>query len=73
MAAMHTVDPRAFVLFKYWLSEQSDRDPGKARRDLRQARAVQNLVEEWMPHWSFNDLVPFPQRVRDLSAKDPTA
>ena len=73
MAAMHTVDPRAFVLFKYWLSEQPDRDPGKARRDLRQARAVQNLVEEWMPHWSFNDLVPFPQRVRDMSAKDPTA
>ena len=73
MANMHTVDPRAFVLFKYWMSEQPDRDPGKARRDLSQARAVQSLIEEWMPHLSFNDLVPFPQRVRDMSTKNPAA
>ncbi len=69
MATMHTVDPRAFVLFKLWLSEQSNRDPGKARRDLRQAHAVKDLVEEWMPHRSFSELAPFPQRVRDMIGK----
>jgi hypothetical protein len=66
MATMNTVDPRAFVLFKYWLSEQKDRDPGKARRDLLQARALEHLIETWLPQLSFQELSAFPRRVRNM-------
>jgi len=70
MATMTTVDPRAFGLFKLWLSEQSDREAGKRRRDYLQATAVLNLVEAWMPHLSLDDIKPIPEwiraRARDL-------
>ena len=70
MATMTTVDPRAFGLFKLWLSEQSDREAGKRRRDYLQATAVLSLVEAWMPHLSLDDIKPIPEwiraRARDL-------
>jgi len=64
MATMTTVDPRAFGLFKIWLSDQPDRDAGKRRRDLAQAKAVFTLVEEWLPQLSLDDIKPIPERVR---------
>jgi len=70
MATMNTVDPRAFVLFKYWLSDQKDRDPGKARRDLLQARALEQLVQTWLPQLSFADLAAFPRSVRNLVVRN---
>lgn len=39
-------DPRAFALHKAWLSERQDRDPGKRRRDLAQARLIARLAAE---------------------------
>lgn len=69
MGTMETVDPRAFELFKYWLSERPERDPYKARRDLMQAQTVQRLVEEWLPHLSFQDIAVFPQNVRDRTSR----
>ena len=68
MAMMHTVDPRAFVLFKYWLSERPERDPGKAIRDKLQAKAIQDLVEQWLPNLPFPEMVSFPISVRDRVA-----
>jgi hypothetical protein len=64
MATMTTVDPRAFGLFKVWLSDQPDRDAAKRRRDLAQAKAVFALVEEWLPQLSLDDIKPIPERVR---------
>lgn len=46
-------DPRAFALHKAWLSQQLNREPLKKPRDLAQARAVAQLVREYMPHLSF--------------------
>lgn len=67
MATMTTVDPRAFGLFKLWLSEQTDRDSGKRRRDLAQAIAIFKLVEQWLPHLSLDDIKPIPERIRALA------
>lgn len=64
MATMTTVDPRAFALFKLWLSERKERDAGKRRRDYAQATAVFQLVETWLPQLSFEDIKPIPERIR---------
>jgi hypothetical protein len=54
MAEMITVDPRAFALYKVHLAQKEDRDPIKAPRDIAQAQSVYNLVQERMPHLSFD-------------------
>jgi hypothetical protein len=47
MALMRTVDPVFFVQFKAWMSfEAPDRPAIKRRRDLIQAQAVQQLLDE---------------------------
>ncbi len=47
MAKMRTISPQTFVEFKYWLAEKAQaRDPIKRRRDERQARIVQKLLNE---------------------------
>ena len=68
MAEMVTVDPRAFVFDKMWLSQEEDRDPMKKPRDLAQARAVYNLVQERLPQLSFNHIHVLPEKMRDESA-----
>ena len=65
MAEMVTVDPRAFVFYKTWLSQKEDRDPMKKPRDLAQARAVYNLIQERFPQLSFGKIHVFPERMRD--------
>jgi hypothetical protein len=65
MAEMVTVDPRAFVFYKTWLSQKKDRDPMKKPRDLAQARAVYQLVQERLPQLSFDKIHVFPERMRD--------
>jgi len=52
---MRVPDPRAFALHKAWLSGQSSREPLKKPRDLDQARAVATLVQEHLPHLSFEE------------------
>lgn len=51
----HVPDPRAFALHKAWLSQQHAREPLKKPRDLAQARAVAQLVREYMPHLNFDE------------------
>ena len=68
MAEMVTVDPRAFVFYKVWLSQKEDRDPMKKPRDLAQARAVYSLVQERLPQLNFNLIHVLPEKMRDESA-----
>ena len=49
MARMNTVHPATFVSFKRWLASQPGRDPLKRRRDMLQADAVQELLEQYLP------------------------
>jgi hypothetical protein len=49
MVRMHTVHPATFVAFKRWMAGQADRDPLKRRRDVLQAEAVQELLEQHLP------------------------
>jgi hypothetical protein len=62
-------DPRAFAVHKAWLSQRPDRDPGKRRRDLAQARAVAAMVHAYLPRSPFDDAVlrAFPAKVRAQS------
>ena len=47
MASMRTVDPQTFVAFKQWMAEQAqNREPVKRRRDLYQAKIVQELMDK---------------------------
>ena len=50
---MRVPDPCAFALHKAWLSGLPTREPIKKPRDLDQARAVAQLVQDEMPHLSF--------------------
>ena len=66
MANMVTVDPRAFALFKVWMAQDKDRDPLKKRRDISQAGIVVQLVREYLPQLSFDDIKVFPSEVRGM-------
>lgn len=66
MAEMTTIDPRAFVLFKAFLSQKDDREAIKRPRDLEQAKAVFRLIEDRLPHLSFDQIKVFPEKVRQL-------
>lgn len=52
---MRAPDPRAFALHKAWLSTQVSREPLKKPRDLDQAKAVARLVQDHLPHLTFDD------------------
>lgn len=64
-ANMVVPDPRAFAAHKLWLSDQSDRDVVKKKRDLHQACAVCKLVLQYLPEFEFKkqDLRMFPEAV----------
>lgn len=49
MVRMRTISPMVFVKFKRWMAEQPDRDPLKRRRDVLQAKVVEELVKEYLP------------------------
>lgn len=52
MARMTTLEPMAFVRFKRWMSALPQRDPLKRRRDALQAKAVEEVVQEYLPQWA---------------------
>jgi len=70
MAEMVTVDPRAFACYKVWLSEKEDRNPMKKPRDLAQARAVYQLVQDKMPQLSFDRIHALPEKLRNQRVLD---
>lgn len=52
MARMNTLEPMAFVRFKQWMSALPERDPLKRRRDFLQAKAVEEMLQEYLPQWA---------------------
>lgn len=52
MARMSTVDPRIFVEFKRWLTQQESREAIKRSRDLLQADLVEQMVKEYLPQYA---------------------
>ncbi|MDD5331035.1 MAG: nucleotidyltransferase domain-containing protein, partial [Sulfuricella sp.] len=65
-APMVAPDPRAFAVYKHWLSEQPDREPEKKQRDRLQAAAIIELVRGKFPHLPLdaNAERMFPKAVR---------
>lgn len=66
MARMVTVDPRAFALFKLWMTGQPEREYAKRVRDASQARIVIKLINEQLPQFAFEKITVFPSAVADL-------
>jgi hypothetical protein len=62
-----TTDPRVWAAHKFWLSKRKDREPVKRRNDAAQARAVAQLVVQYMQHLSYaaDELRMLPKRVFD--------
>jgi len=71
-APMVSPDPRAFAVYKLWLSEQADREPEKRRRDRLQAQATIELVRSEFRHLPLDDNAErmFPKDVRTLTRRD---
>jgi hypothetical protein len=58
-------DPRAYAMFKLWLSQSDERDPLKKSRDAAQAQAVASLIKDRLPHLAQNwdQISSFPHAV----------
>lgn len=71
-ATMVAPDPRAFAVYKLWLSKQSRREALKRGRDRLQALAVAKLVAERLPQLPFGTqaLKAFPQEVIDAAREE---
>ena len=62
-----TVDPRAFVLHKLWISESSQRDPLKKQRDKHQAIAIADIATNYLNlKFDSRDLQALPRKLRNL-------
>jgi Nucleotidyltransferase len=62
---MDVPDPRAFMLFKSWLSTQPEREPVKRGRDAAQAHAMHELLKERLPQYPLDwaTLKAFPKQL----------
>ena len=60
-----TVDPRSFVIHKWYVSHQDTRKPIKQKRDLAQAEAVADVIENEFSHLPKSPAIRrlFPQSV----------
>jgi hypothetical protein len=67
---MEVPDPRAFMLYKQWLSKQRDREPIKRGRDASQAQWVAQLLKDCLPHYpmEWSRFKSFPQMLIDSEA-----
>ena len=68
-APMVAPDPRAFAVYKQWLSAQPDREPEKRKRDRLQAKATIDLVRTQFPHLPLDENAErmFPKSIRRIS------
>jgi hypothetical protein len=64
-ATMIVPDPRAFAVHKLWLSNQTDRETVKKKRDRSQALAVCKLILQYMPEFEIKqkDMRMFPKAI----------
>lgn len=63
--------PAIWAAHKLWMSDREDRDPGKARRDRIQAKAVLDLLARRLPQEQFDPKrhSALPKTVADLMAR----
>lgn len=63
-------DPRVWAAHKLWVSQRSDRDPVKKRRDEDQAGVVAEIVKTHLPHLMFDasQLLMLPRDVFNAAA-----
>jgi len=63
---LNAIDPRAFLLHKWYVSKQPDRDRVKAIRDETQARSVASLLRNQLPQLPYGKAIHkiFPASVR---------
>jgi hypothetical protein len=66
MFSMTVPDPRAYAMFKLWLSKSMERNPAKKSRDAAQAMAVASLIEDRLPHFAqrWRQVKSFPAAAR---------
>ncbi|TNC79495.1 MAG: hypothetical protein C9356_18935 [Oleiphilus sp.] len=69
---INAIDPRAFVLHKWYVSKQADRDRVKAIRDAAQARSVASLLRHHMPHLPYANAIHriFPVTLQQNASDD---
>lgn len=67
---LSTVDPRAFVLHKWYVSQQPDREPIKRHRDEAQARLVATLLRDELRELSATQAVEraFPHLLKQQAS-----
>ena len=64
-------DPRAYAIYKVWLSTADDREPIKRRRDIGQARELLSVIEQELPHLNqWGAFKSFPQALRDQAVAE---
>lgn len=58
-------DPRAYAMFKLWLSQSDERNPVKKSRDFLQAKALAAMIQEKLPHLAanWNQINSFPAAI----------
>lgn len=58
-------DPRVFAAHKLWVSQRADREPTKRKRDAAQAKAVAQLVAQYLTHLPYeaDELRMIPREV----------
>jgi len=63
---LNAIDPRAFVLHKWYVSKQPDRDRVKAIRDEAQARSVASLLRNQLPQLPYGGVINkiFPAKMQ---------
>lgn len=64
MANMPTIDPRAYLLYKFYLSEKENRNPVKKPRDKLQAIALFDLIQNELPHLDIQSIHALPLKLR---------
>lgn len=69
---MAAPDPRAFMLFKLWLSRQPDREPVKRVRDAAQAHVIEEVLRDRLPQFpmDWESTKAFPKALVEGAAKD---
>jgi len=68
---MDVPDPRAFMLFKSWLSTQPSREPVKRGRDAAQAQLMTELLRERLPQYAMDwaAFKAFPKKLIQAHAR----
>lgn len=68
---MTVPDPRSFMLFKQWLSQQDGREPIKKGRDATQSKIIRQLLIDYLPQYPL-EWAQFKSFPKSLTEADPS-